>query len=135
MTFAWNPERLELLRELTAQKVPASQIAVRFGVSRSSVCSAWRRLCPDLQRARQRPLAPVLPTESVWLPPTPESHRIGAPAAIAALSRGQCRWPIGAPASPSFHFCCQPTERVYCDHHAAIAYVPYVPKLRGRVAT
>ena len=42
----------------------------------------------------------------------------------------ECRWPIGHPGEPDFHFC---TERAlvgkpYCAEHTALAYVKVKPK-------
>ena len=48
----------------------------------------------------------------------------GAPAAVCSLSDGDCRWPIGDPAEPSFRYCCEPAvpgaRPRYCPVHAAL---------------
>lgn len=58
--------------------------------------------------------------------PTPETidvpheERVG----VADLTSEQCRWPIGDPGEPDFHFCNQ--EQIpgasYCEHHYRIAH-------------
>jgi hypothetical protein len=45
-------------------------------------------------------------------------------AEVYALAPRTCRWPIGDPAQPGFHFCGAPAvERPYCERHCAVAYV------------
>lgn len=48
-----------------------------------------------------------------------------------------CRWPIGDPDKPGFHYCGghAPTGRPYCRAHHRIAYQPPVPRRdrRGRI--
>lgn len=45
---------------------------------------------------------------------------------IMDLREGMCRWPVGDPTSPDFHFCGARSEigSPYCEHHAQIAYQP-----------
>ena len=56
----------------------------------------------------------------------PASERRG----VADLGDGQCRWPIGDPQRPDFHFCNgKATPGLpYCAQHNARAYVPPKPK-------
>lgn len=47
----------------------------------------------------------------------------GVSAAIQGLRAGACKWPIGDPKDPDFHFCCKPRKgKAYCDEHARLAY-------------
>lgn len=39
----WTPEKVEAVRELTAQGFNSTQIGNRFGVSRNAIVSLWRR--------------------------------------------------------------------------------------------
>jgi GcrA cell cycle regulator len=52
----------------------------------------------------------------------PEKERVG----VEGLGQHQCRWPIGDPQSPDFHFCHH--KRIggisYCEIHARRAYRP-----------
>jgi GcrA cell cycle regulator len=52
----------------------------------------------------------------------PEKERVG----VEGLGPHQCRWPIGDPQSPDFHFCHH--KRIggisYCEIHARRAYRP-----------
>ena len=42
------------------------------------------------------------------------------------LNERMCKWPIGDPRQPDFHFCSEhaQTGLPYCGEHAAIAYQP-----------
>ena len=48
---------------------------------------------------------------------------------LIELKRNNCRYPIGDPQTPDFHFCGAPIVRgPYCARHYAVCYRPYVPK-------
>jgi hypothetical protein len=64
---------------------------------------------------RPEPLAPQV---------LPIAERIGVGQAVAALSIRHCRWPIGDPVAPDFHFCSAPRinmQMPYCQKHQDIA--------------
>jgi GcrA cell cycle regulator len=46
------------------------------------------------------------------------------------LEPDDCRWPIGEPRSPDFHFCGKPhaAGRPYCEHHWSMAFQPARPR-------
>lgn len=50
----------------------------------------------------------------------PEAERIS----LLQLSEHTCKWPIGDPMAPDFHFCGRPSEdaKPYCEFHARRAY-------------
>jgi hypothetical protein len=51
---------------------------------------------------------------------------------LCALPARGCRWPCGDPRHPDFHFCGNPiAKRPYCEHHRAMAYVPWRPWRRS----
>lgn len=60
--------------------------------------------------------------------PAPEHQR----KTVETLEESSCRWPIGDPVKPEFHFC--GADRVeglpYCSKHCAVAYV--TPTLKKR---
>jgi len=45
-----------------------------------------------------------------------------------------CRWPIGDPGEPEFHFCGRKSfgSLPYCDHHARMAYQPAQARRREK---
>jgi GcrA cell cycle regulator len=60
---------------------------------------------------------------------------ITAPVTIVDLNESTCRWPIGDPTLPEFHFCGAaktPGGGPYCAHHSRIAYQPHPERRRDR---
>jgi GcrA cell cycle regulator len=53
---------------------------------------------------------------------------------IMDLRESMCRWPLGDPTSPEFHYCGDRsiTGLPYCTHHAEIAYQPAAERKRDR---
>lgn len=72
--------------------------------------------------------APLPKAEDVFIP---LDQRIG----VMGLTEHTCKWPIGDPCEPDFHFCGQHKERTgpYCEHHSKRAFVPAPPiKINGK---
>lgn len=150
--MSWTDERVQLLKVLWTQGLSASQIAARLGsVSRNAVIGKAHRLglqgrpspirgTPGGGRkrvpaAKLRAVATALAVarreaEAARIPepepePVLEEPAVRA-AAAGANSRGpQCRWPIGDPDDPTFHFCeaTAARGRPYCAGHCEIAYI------------
>jgi GcrA cell cycle regulator len=55
-------------------------------------------------------------------------------ASIMTLKESMCRWPIGDPSDPDFHFCGRKKcgSLPYCEHHARMAYQPVQARRRER---
>lgn len=55
-------------------------------------------------------------------------------ASIATLKETMCRWPIGDPGDPEFHFCGRKKFGTlpYCEHHARMAYQPVQMRRREK---
>ena len=55
-------------------------------------------------------------------------------ASIMTLKESMCRWPIGDPSEPEFHFCGRKKcgSLPYCEHHARMAYQPVQARRRER---
>src|SRR4029079_3676692 len=55
-------------------------------------------------------------------------------ASILTLKEAMCRWPIGDPGEPEFHFCGRKSfgSLPYCDHHARMAYQPAQARRREK---
>jgi GcrA cell cycle regulator len=140
--MSWTDERIELLRKLWSEGLSASQIATRIGggITRNAVIGKVHRLGlegrmrtgsgapqPDagsgigLRRA-DAAVVPVEPAPVVQ----PESDPGTAKVTLLHLTEQTCKWPIGDPGTPSFHFCGQRAELglPYCAAHARIAYQP-----------
>ncbi len=71
--------------------------------------------------------APVVAADPV---PLATSRRV----TIMDLRESMCRWPLGDPTSPDFHYCGDRaiTGLPYCTHHAQIAYQPAAERKRDR---
>jgi GcrA cell cycle regulator len=158
----WAVEgRVDELKRLWAEGYSASQIAGRLGggVSRNAVIAKVHRLGlagrahaiartyirgrartkPKAKSANKRfnignpalrqlylvPSAPV-PFQELDIP-------IAERKTVETLTETSCRWPIGDPQKPDFHFCGRPkiTGLSYCDHHARVAFQPPQPRMRA----
>ncbi|MFO7478845.1 MAG: GcrA family cell cycle regulator [Methyloceanibacter sp.] len=55
-------------------------------------------------------------------------------ATIMTLKEPMCRWPIGDPSEPEFHFCGRKKcgTLPYCEHHARMAYQPVQMRRREK---
>jgi GcrA cell cycle regulator len=55
-----------------------------------------------------------------------KAKRTNKPKALLDLERNDCRWPIGEPRHPDFHFCGAPrlADRPYCALHWGMAFQP-----------
>jgi GcrA cell cycle regulator len=54
----------------------------------------------------------------------PEARPHSGPITVEHLKEHHCRWPVGNPYEPDFHFCGAAKEDgPYCDEHRALAYI------------
>jgi GcrA cell cycle regulator len=138
----WTDENTETLKRLWADGMSASKIAEALGnvVTRNAVIGKADRLglarrdganCSRASRKPKSKLKSVDPSrsesrrEDAPVPPTDLPAHPFQHLTIEELDRHHCRWPEDNGAAITF--CGAPTcERghgVYCDHHAARAYV------------
>ena len=115
----WTEERVAKLRELWSQGKTASEIGQALGNgSRNAVIGKVHRL-----KLSGRP-SPIKhrPFESV----VPSTITGGGSATILALGDRSCKWPMGDPLSPDFHFCGKSAAAgiPYCTEHSQLAYQP-----------
>jgi GcrA cell cycle regulator len=159
-TNPWSVEsNVELLKQLHAEGHSASHIAARIGgtVTRNAVIGKANRLGlsgnPRLQRReRQRNRAERTTTKRWRRPMSTQKNRVaelfdtepiitepeifipvGQRKKITELADiGECKWPIGDPREPDFHFCAGKQVRglPYCDFHARRAFQPPQPQQR-----
>jgi GcrA cell cycle regulator len=160
--MSWNDERVEALKKLWADGLSASQIAGRLGgVTRNAVIGKVHRLglagrattsrmksprtrvrTQSARRLMKRPPInignPIFrslylndtepyvpPAEEVLIPLNERKY-------IQTLTETCCRWPIGDPQQPDFHFCGKTKipGLPYCEVHARRAFQP--PQARRR---
>jgi GcrA cell cycle regulator len=138
----WNDERVDLLKKLWADGLPANQIAAKLGeVTRNAVIGKVHRLglagrktasrpprrtSPRRNRAgrvsmrKPVPLLRSCPATPDDLPPTPALML-----SVAQLTASTCHWPIGDPHEAGFGFCGARNAagpQPYCAAHQRIGH-------------
>jgi GcrA cell cycle regulator len=76
---------------------------------------------------QQAPIPPAPPRRLVPAKPSPE---IADKTGLLDLSEKICKWPIGHPGEPDFHFCGNPANPgfPYCVAHCGVAYQAQLPR-------
>ncbi len=147
----WSSERIEQLRSLWHDGLSASQIATHLGgITRNAVIGKAHRLgltgrpspiknrTASVARPRppRRPRVEQTPPQRIAIAAPPQRH-VEVPkrhveledvpgATILTLTDRICKWPIGDPRHPDFHFCGRASADglPYCTDHARRAYQP-----------
>lgn len=158
-SLPWTEDRARDLRRRWLEGESAAQIARALGsVTRSAVLGKAHRMGlsdsgraapanPAVRGGCQRRVAPKkAPLVAAERPPI-DLVRPGHPAPVIQPPTPQtrvdsgvgCRWPVGDPLRPNFHFCdAEPVRgRVYCGPHcrrAGMSDAPKVMMVMGRVA-
>jgi len=112
-----------------AAEVPASEEAPRVvdprePVVRSIGPGGFVRQGPSDQQA---PIPPAPPRRLVPAKPSPE---IAEKTGLLDLNEKICKWPIGHPGEPDFHFCGNQANPgfPYCVQHCGVAYQAQLPR-------
>jgi GcrA cell cycle regulator len=76
---------------------------------------------------QQAPIPPAPPRRLVPAKPSPE---VADKTGLLDLNEKVCKWPIGHPGEPDFHFCGQPSNPgfPYCVAHCGVAYQAQLPR-------
>jgi GcrA cell cycle regulator len=76
---------------------------------------------------QQSPIPPAPPRRLVPAKPSPE---IAEKTGLLDLNEKICKWPIGHPGEPDFHFCGNPANPgfPYCVEHCGVAYQAQIPR-------
>ena len=121
--------RPEPVREATpAAPAPAPAAAVTDKpaepIVRSIGPGGFIRQGPSDQQA---PIPPAPPRRLVPAKPSPE---IADKTSLLDLNEKICKWPIGHPGEPDFHFCGNPANPgfPYCVEHCGVAYQAQLPR-------
>jgi len=111
-----------------AEEEPAAAEAPRPNVKEPIVRSigpgGFVRQGPSDQQA---PIPPAPPRRLVPAKPSPE---IADKTGLLDLNEKICKWPIGHPGEPDFHFCGSPANPgfPYCVQHCGVAYQAQLPR-------
>ena len=156
--MAWTEERIAILKAGWEGGMTASQIAEKLGegVTRNAVIGKAHRLGlesrPSPVKAGEEAAAPAEPQATTVSAPAPVSAppqtavpqaatakpaskrpvRAGKAARVTLLDLNEriCKWPIGHPGEPDFHFCGKPVQASfpYCSEHCLVAYQAQLPR-------
>jgi GcrA cell cycle regulator len=76
---------------------------------------------------QQAPIPPAPPRRLVPAKPSPE---VAGKTGLLDLNEKICKWPIGHPGEPDFHFCGAPANPgfPYCVQHCGVAYQAQLPR-------
>jgi GcrA cell cycle regulator len=139
--MAWTEDRVEKLSELWDKGLSASQIAKELaeGVTRNAVIGKAHRMglasrpSPVKSDPAKRAAASAKKKNVENKEPSktaPVSGKVG----ILNLTESLCKWPIGHPDEPNFHFCGRPSQPAfpYCASHCVEAYQVQQPRRTRR---
>jgi GcrA cell cycle regulator len=126
--MAWTNEMISKLKEMWEAGAPASTIAEALGegMSRNAVIGKAHRLG---LAARPSPVKSAQPAGAAS--PRAAARKVAAPrVTLLDLNDRICKWPIGHPNEPDFHFCGKPVNPgfPYCPEHCAIGYQAQMPR-------
>lgn len=76
---------------------------------------------------QQAPIPPAPPRRLVPAKPSPE---VADKTSLLDLNEKICKWPLGHPGEPDFHFCGRPSNPgfPYCVDHCGVAYQAQLPR-------
>ena len=113
--MSWTPERIKLLKKAWQQGKSASAIARDLGVSKNAVIGKMHRL--NLSEKVKKVVREVEVKKDAYVLPKNGVQ-------LLDLKTNSCRWPMGEPTDPDFHFCGHEvlSGKPYCAKHCAIAY-------------
>lgn len=132
MAQKWTDERTELFRGMYDAGASYGVIGRKLSLTRSAVAGkVFRMKLPTRALVKGRPALdqPRVVVRRRLLRPTPAPVVVprvpGRECDIWQLDRTRCRFPVGEPRTPEFHFCGQtPQARSpYCAEHHAITHV------------
>jgi GcrA cell cycle regulator len=83
-----------------------------------------------LRQAPHEQQAPIPPAPPRRLVPAKPSAEVADKTSLLDLNERICKWPIGHPGEPDFHFCGRPSNPgfPYCVDHCGVAYQAQLPR-------
>jgi GcrA cell cycle regulator len=118
------PAPVEAPAAASAEAVPAEPVAPPQPQIRSIGPGGFLRQTPGEQSA---PIPPAPPRRLVPAKPSPE---MASKTSLLDLNDKICKWPLGHPGEPDFHFCGGPVNPgfPYCVDHCGQAYQAQLPR-------
>jgi GcrA cell cycle regulator len=115
-----------------ATETPGADAAAPPPVNRSAPEMQYRSIGPGgfIRQGpgdQQPPIPPAPPRRLVPAKPSPE---VADKTSLLVLNDRICKWPIGHPGEPDFHFCGQAANPgfPYCVQHCGVAYQAQLPR-------
>lgn len=107
-----------------AAETPAAATTPPQPIIRSIGPGGFQRALPGEQQA---PSSPAPPRRLVPAKPSPE---MADKTSLLDLTDKICKWPLGHPGEPDFHFCGKPINPgfPYCLDHCSVAYQAQLPR-------
>jgi len=136
----WSNSKSLALKKLVTEGLTASEIGNVLGCTRNAIIGKCARIgLTLLGNGRTRPKRAVAPPPAPTPAPIEKKEVVlkddladwtgtgGAAQAVAELGRDACRFPLGHPPAPGFHFCSQPVDLTrstsYCARHHKLCHV------------
>jgi len=119
--MAWTTEKIKQLKKLWSKGKSTVEIGKELGISKNAVVGKVHRL--ELE-ARPSPIKKQeKQSHKTSLKPKSKSGQ-KTMVGLLDLKMNSCRWPIGDPKEPGFHFCGAQvsTGKPYCPEHCKVAY-------------
>ena len=118
--------------EAAAKPASSAQPNIPAPVNRSAPEMQYRSIGPGgfIRQGpgdQQPPIPPAPPRRLVPAKPSPE---VADKTSLLELNDRICKWPIGHPGEPDFHFCGQQANPgfPYCVEHCGVAYQAQLPR-------
>jgi len=141
----WSNDRVEKLKSLWRAGLSASQVALALGdVTRNAVIGKVHRLglagrdgpsrvFRPRPAARRRPTNPSHAQIQAAVEEEPLKLDDGRFVTMRTVDRSMCRWPLGDPASNTFHLCGRSPKSgsPYCEAHSVKAHQPNRKRARA----
>ena len=111
---------------------PAAATAHPAPMSRSAPEMQYRSIGPGgfIRQGPGEQQAPIPPAPPRRLVPAKPSPEVADKTSLLDLNDRICKWPMGHPGEPDFHFCGAPANPgfPYCVQHCGVAYQAQLPR-------
>jgi GcrA cell cycle regulator len=126
------PPKVEAAKPIAAATAAPSAGSVPANPPRSAPEMQYRSIGPGgfIRQGpgdQQPPIPPAPPRRLVPAKPSPE---VADKTSLLDLNDRICKWPMGHPGEPDFHFCGEPANPgfPYCVQHCGVAYQAQLPR-------